>query len=358
MRTLLTIEEIEGAERWKVTLTGRAMPLMKDTPPSFGVMPRGEITKYRGLPVSRAEPLGLDFPPIEFSGRWRLLYFRTGDAAVILEGASGGRPTSTPVEAAQMMTRFAARSKTCRVTWTGGFSRIATWVSGEFIAKPWRSDLEWTLKMPVLALNEQPVVDLPEVRTPAKDLASQRTVAMMLDLALADWPSGLNQGFVEQIHAAFGNVRQALTSVRTAVASIADFARAPASVLSDLTTTLEMARDVTTQARDTFAAVPIEYQVQGQRTENLLAARTWRDDVATASNAAIDELIALLDVVDANGKRIAQYVAVKPGDSLVRVAQRVYGLAQGDLWAQIAAANGIVGQVVPGDTTQLVLPEL
>lgn len=355
MAGTLLIEEIEGAERWSVRLGGKALPMMA-TPLEFGVEPRGEITKLRGLAENHAEPLGLDFPPLQFGGRWTRMHLLTRDAAI---GTSWAGPMVVPVEIAIQMEKFAARSKTCRVTWSGGFSRIATWVSGSFKAKPWRgSDIEWSIHMPVLALGESPEPDLPAALTPRQALSSQRTNAAALDQLLTGYPPGLAPTFVDRVLEAFGDARQALARVRTGLALVTDFARAPAQVLGALTTTIQTALNLLNDTKDAFDGVALEYRVQVSRSEDLLKAADWRNKVTASTNAMTDDLLALLAVTDAASKPVRRFVAVSVGESLARVAQRVYGPGSADLWPLLASANGIVGQQVPAGVGQLLVPEV
>jgi len=351
-RTHITIEEVEGERRWRGGLYGRAMPT-REAAPTFGVTSEQEDTFYRGRPEGRTEPIKLTFPDLTFAGEWKWNHLVTGDAKVLIYPP---RTSRTPQSVCDFWEDFAARQKVVDVTWTDGVVRRCRW--GAFTYQPGRGpDRKWTMGFKVLGRGG--VVDaeaMPEVLSSRGAASGCRSAARGLDDALLTYPGGLAPTFYGQVRDAFGPVRESFATVRKALHDVGDLARAPATALRGLAAVAQEARGLMADAQEAWDATAYEYQVAIVNSENLLSARAYRGRVDAASRVVDDEIGRLLALAGAVEIRPRRYVAVAPGESLPRVALREYGSPE--LWTDIAAANGLVGTVVPPGVARLVIPEV
>lgn len=350
-RSSIEIREIEGVDRWRAVLYGRAMPIDKN-PPEWGVDPKFEDTAYRGRAVIDTEPLTNEYPPLSFDGRWAMLHIITGDARVVFEP---DREVSSPQRIAEAFLAFARRGKLLEVTWSEGFVVIARWDG--FRVRPGRgSDRGWTMKFKVLGY-EQPREPEPREALHAGALASEmRRHASKIDKALSEYPPGMAPSFLDRVKESFGSAREGFSRVRQSMAAVGNLARAPAQMLGEITNLAESARNSLREARDQFDETAYEYQVQSQRYENIMRARAWKSSVAGPTDQAMDSLTALIRFAESLMVRPSKYIACKPGDSLARIAMRELGSY--DSWTVIANANGIAGDRVPAGVSRLLIPEV
>lgn len=343
------IKERNGANRFSATLYGRALPL-KEQAPTFGVQPRAERTLDHGSQKKRSEALGVDWEPLVLSGHWKLNFLLTGDARVVV---SPRQPVDTPQQICNFFEIFARRQKELEVTWSGGVSRICDW-DGFSFTEGIGPDRKWTMRFAVLASG--PSVDAAQLppSTPRLSVAALSSSHLALDRLLADMPDGFEPTFMDVIRQTTDSARTALARMRLAMNPFTDFARMPADDLRNLNNLAASTRDMMLDIGTTFEEIPLEYQLQANRSEEMYRAVRWQGDVRGVVNDGLDAILAVLDAIDARTSTIDRYVSVTPGDSLVRVAQRVYGVG-GD-WRKIADANGITGQIVPSGVSQLVIP--
>jgi hypothetical protein len=348
------IIEIEGQERWRAVLYGRAVP-RGEQPIEWGVDARAEDTFFHGLPEGRTEPLGIGFPDLVFNGEWKQMHILTGDARVELSPPSS--KYRSPHELCDLFEEFAARQKVLEITWSGGLHRVARWAS--FRAQPGRGpDRRWTMSFKVLARAQGKVPRLPVRLTAGSSLASLKKAAKGIDDALGDLPDGLQPSFMDKIREGFGNARQALADVRKKLHDVGDLARAPADVLREMTMLAQSARDTLKEASEIYDDTAYEYQVSIANAETMLRARSWKTRVLDAADGAMDGILALLDYLASQDVTPKRWVSVAAGDSLVKLAVREYGPGNGDLWKSIADANGLVSQIAPAGVSRLVIPEV
>lgn len=350
-RNSIEIKEIEGNERWGAVLYGRALPHDKN-PPEWGVDPKFEDTVYRGSSIVTTEPLANDYPPLSFEGRWAQLHTITGDGRVVF---TPDRDVATPQQIGQGFVLFAQRQKTVEITWSEGFVVIARW-DGVRI-KPGRgSDRHWSLKFRVLGFQRPPVVDTEGVLDPRSLLASMRSKARKLDGALGTYPPGMAPGFFDGLKESFGVARQAMARVRQSIAAVGSLARAPADTLNEITAMAESARNTLREAKDQIDDTAYEYRMANMRVHTIMDARAWKTSVVEPSDGSLDDLSALIRYIETLLSKPARYVAVAPGESLARVAQREMG--DFELWREIAKANGLSSDRVPAGVSQLIIPEV
>ena len=350
-RHTLTIREIEGTRRWAATLNGRGRP-HKSEAPEFGVLPKSEVTAYRGNAENKVEPISLEYPELTFSGRWDLLHFMSGDTWFDL---SVDHDQSTPQHVCDFFELFASRNKVVEVTWSSGITRIATWAG--FTYKLGRNEeRHWTMKFKVLARQRVEPQESASPLTSKGALASLQNGALSLDAMLNTYPPGLAPSFLDQLKEKFGAARAKLAEVRAKVAGVAELARAPADVLNEITMVGETARDTLVGAIDSFESTAYEYQVQVHRAENLQSLRAYRAKVEEATAIIFDALFAMLDFIDSLTTKPLRYVNVAPGQSLARLSLLEYGSPE--FWQKIAAANNINGQTVPAGVSRLIVPEV
>lgn len=348
-RTSWEIRERSGAQRFSAVLYGRALPL-KETNPIFGVIPQAERTLDRGSQTKRTEAMGVDWEPLVIAGHWKLAFLRSGDARV---SVTPSRSISTPQEICDFFEIFARRQKELEVIWSGGVSRICDW-DGFSWSPSIGPDRRWTMKFVVLGAGDrQPSVGDPPL-TGKTALASLSASHLGFDRVLADLPEGFEPGFLDSLRSVTDGARLALARTRQAISRAGDLARAPADALRDINSLAEQARGTLLSVHEAFEEVAYEYQVQTSRSEDLLKTRRWQSDLRSATDVNVDAILALLDAIDARLRSVDRYVSVLPGDSLVRLAQRVLG--NGADWRKIADANGITGQTVPTGVTQVVIP--
>lgn len=349
------IHEIEGADRWRATLFGRARP-KKDESPQFGVQPRAEDSFNRGQSEGRTEPLGLSYPDLTIGGEWKIGFFLTGDARVTFKPTAPSRTNKTPQEVCDFFEEFAARQKTVQVTMSSGVVRICRWES--FLWEFTRGgDRKWKIAWKVLGRGQAKPFELASPLTARTSLANLQRAALGLDKLLADYPGRMNPGFLESIHETAAKGREVLARTRQLLGAAGDLARAPASVWNDLTTLCEAGRETMVAIRDQFDATALEYQVLYARTEDLAKAHGWRASVKEQVNGNLDALFALLEYLDGKRATAKKYIPCQPGDSLVRIAIAQYGSGAGSSWRRLADANGITGQTVPTGVTRLLIPE-
>lgn len=345
------IRERTGATRMAAVLYGRALPL-KDQSLLFGVQPKAERTLDRGARTKRTEALGVDWEPLVLTGHWKINFLRTGDARV---DVTPRRAIETPQQLCDFFEAFASRQKEVDVIWSGGVARICDW-DGFTYSPTIGPDRHWTMRFVVLGRGERPEVVTDTQITTRTSLADLTSAHMSLDRALADIPDGLNPSFIDRLRETTDSARLALARTRQTLHRLGDLARAPADALRDLNNVAEAARDTLLEIGTVFEETAYEYQVQLSRSESLLQTRRWQSDVRRSADDGIDGVLAILDAIDARTRTADRYVPVSPGESLVRVAQRVYGAASSGSWRTIADANGITGQLVPTGVTQLVIP--
>lgn len=345
------IRERTGATRMAATLYGRALPL-KDQQLQFGVQPRSERTLDRGARTKRAEAMGVDWEPLVLTGHWKQNFFHTGDARVEV---SPRRSIETPQQICDFFELFASRQKELDVIWSGGVARVCDW-AGFTYSPTIGPDRRWTMRFEVLGRGDRPEAVTEQIVTARTSLADLSSAHMSLDRALADIPDGLNPSFVDRLRETTDSARLALARTRQALHRLGDLARAPADALRELNNVAEAARDTLLEVGAVFEDTAYEYQVQLSRSESLLQSRRWQSEVRQSADDGIDGLLVILDAIDARMRHADRYVPVTPGESLVRVAQRVYGAGSSSSWRSIADANGITGQMVPTGVTQLVIP--
>jgi hypothetical protein len=348
------IAEVEGQERWRLVLSGRAIP-RADQPMEWGVDARAEDTFFHGLPDGRTEPLGVGFPDLALAGEWKQLHLLTGDARVTLSPASS--QFRTPQQVCDAVEEFCARQKVVEITWSGGLYRIARWAS--FRASVGRGpDRRWTMSFKVLARAPAKSPRLPVRLTGSSSLAALSKAAHGLDDALGDLPPGLEPSFLDRIKEGFGRARQSLADLRKKIHDVGDLARMPADVLREMTMLAQSARNTLKEASDVYDDTAYEYQVAIKDGKTMLRARSWKTKVLDAGDESMDALLALLGFLAARDVTPKRFVLVLPGDSLVKLAIREYGPGNGELWRAVADANGLVSQLVPAGVTRLLIPEV
>jgi len=345
------IRERTGATRLSLALYGRALPL-KDQSLLFGVLPKAERTLDRGARTKRTEALGVDWEPLVITGHWKQNFFRTGDARAEV---SPRRAIETPQQLCDFVETFASRQKELDVIWSGGVARVCDWAGFQY-SPTIGPDRRWTMRFEVLGRGDRPELVSDSPLNGRSSLAGLSAAHLDLDRALSDIPAGLNPSFIDSLRSVTDTARLGLARARQAIHRVGDLARAPADALRELNNVAAAARDTMLEIDSVFEDTAYEYQVQVSRSEDLLQTRRWQSDVRRSVDTGIDQILALLDAVDARLRNADTYVPVLPGESLVRVAQRVYGASSGPSWRTIADANGITGQLVPPGVTQLVIP--
>ncbi|GAC1580035.1 MAG: hypothetical protein NVS3B20_10940 [Polyangiales bacterium] len=355
--TNVEIRELEGQDRWSVTLLGRAQPRRDMKSPQWGVESNVEITRYRGNPDATAEPVGLGYPDLQFEGEWKQFRMLTQDARIVWRTSAGKFTNRIPQANCNLFENFAARQKTVLVTWSGGAARVCAWSS--FFYEPTRGpDRKWAMSFKVLSRGVAKIPSLPSSLTGKSALAALKKTGFGIDDALASLPPGMAGGFLDSIKSNFGNLRQSGANLRKAIGQVGDLAKAPADILKQVNYLAQDVRATLRAATDTYEQTGWEYQVAVADSKSLLRARTWKSAVTTSVDSQMDVIIELLALLDRLDSRPRKYIACVAGQSLVRIALREYGPGAAEAWRRIADANGLTGQTVPVGVSKLVIPEL
>jgi hypothetical protein len=407
--TDVVIEEIEGADRIKVTLNGRALPQM-DSPPEWGVRPMGEITNYRGRLKAYVEPTTVTYPDLKFVGAWKQLHFLTGAATIRTENAGFAGNPGTPHEAVQLFEQLARRGKRLLVTWSGGAQVECTFINGGFTWTPFKGvDRKWTMDFKVLAPGDAPTPTPPtRVLSVDEAITAFRNMAFALDRMMASAPKDLmNEGFFTRVRDSIKNARGKLAEMRKRIRELGDFAKQPAGIMREFNNLVHDVKATFRDARATYDDVAWEYQVVKQGPGVQLAVETWdfvksgfdsgdgktsfektktffgaatKDEPLTAGkrrpvpigaafvvfrwrarmlasfDGVADALFSLESSIALVLPPPKKYISTSSGSSLYKIAVAQYGDAES--WVLIADANGIVGPRVPDGMSQLVIPEL
>ena len=355
--TTIEIRETEGEERWSAILYGRALPFAKN-PAKFGVENKNEDTSYRGRSTKTTEPLGVEFPEIEWSGRWSGIHFATTDARIDFEPKEV--KLTTPNDICRAFERFAIRNKVLAVVWSGGVSRIARWDSFTYeeIARM-GTDRAWKMKFKVLGLRRGvPTVlpSYPDLKKTSKKLAAS---ALDIDKTLFDVPPGMSGSFVSQVRTLFTPVQNGLGLVRSSIAGLGEIATAPFQILGSTFSLLESVRNTIVDASNTVDAVVMEFQTEYARAENILRAKAWSNTLRSSVGLSLDSILELMGFIQEKIRPTEpRYISVTPGESMFGVAKRAYGPSGASSWFVLAELNGFSSAIVPPGVSRIVVADL
>jgi hypothetical protein len=157
-------------------------------------------------------------------------------------------------------------------------------------------------------------------------------------------------------------VRGGIEGLRRTVRGIGSLVQAPAEIAGSVLGTARSLGNVMTDLDDVISDTREEYLALGEAWQSTkqtfgpgMAKRTSVQLALAPMRRGLQEgFEAIVDIFEALDRRAGKRIAVSPGTNLALVAKRETGDA--DNWPDIAAENGIAGQIVPPGVTSIVIP--
>jgi len=356
--TVVTLEELEGTTKRKITLTGRAVPYQ-------GVEWEGEhkskVTWYPGNPVATQQLLGPQEMSTIFQGMWKDRFMLDSGGAGAIQVVPGA-DIDTAEKAAILFDELRRSGKLLRVQWLSqvraGILKIfrTDWDRPQDLR--WRMEFEWQSlndeEAPRAAIEPLPAPDLfnllnflEDILTLAPQLVNAFVAGIVSSinsirdrvsnvfniLRVAGTLLNLPATIAGALKAAIGSLVRELTELIQRLGGRSNVT-APNDVSGPSISPTEPSRDVTGGGKPSSAA-----------TQELELEKWRRSMIRTAAALRVASQKAVSDQLDRLQPRTTKRITVMAETSLYKLARDEYGSA--DFANYLANTNGLTTANVP-----------
>lgn len=357
MPIFFRITELEGPGEASLELKGPAAALAG---PELTTEGKGSRNVPLGSDEATLSTTAIDLGQTEFSFSWS-----ASNLAPSLVVAQGLEAVARPESLALAFDALAARARLCLVELPGGFARrgvvrkVSSKLGRGYGRDPATGDVREGVDVDCSVTLDWAgaFATAPEPPDPAFALTGEELAGDVGDSlsglasAAAD-ADALSGDFLEQIDSAIGNVQLSGAALRQNLRGVGAIARAPSAVALKLSAAARSFGNACSDADALLSETPEIYQSAGQSMADLGRSKARSGAISGKLADSMEALALLFAALDARSPRS---VPVRPGQSLGDVARAELGAR--DRWPELAAHNGLGGQVVPPGVFSIEVPE-
>jgi hypothetical protein len=353
MSAFFRIRELEGPAAASLTLTGPAAALAG---PSLDTEGKGGSTTPLGAAEALLTVTSIVRGMTEFTFSWSASNLGPGDVL-----AQGLDAVARPESLLGAFEALAERGRVCLVDLPGDLARrgIVRKVSGKLLrgygvdpsSNTTRAgvDIDASVTIEWAGKGEagKPPVAFPTAEVFAGDVGEGIDA---IASAAAD-SDPFDPGFLAQLDDATTNVRVAGAQLRGLLRGAGPIGLLPAALARQVTASAKAFGAALAGLDDTLSDTPEIYQAAGTSMADVARGRAASGEVKGAMFSTMAVLADLFAALDARSPRT---VLVRPGQSLALVAQSELG--DRNRWPELAAHNGLGGQLVPEGILSIEIP--